>query len=80
MSRVSSLTYAMLDGTLIPIDRVAEDRPHHSDRHQRHGLNVQVLADPSGELVRASPTLPGAVHDLSAARSHGLIHALPRRR
>lgn len=76
MSRVSSLTYAMLDGTLIPIDRVADDRPYYSGKHKRRGLNVQVPADPSGELVWASPTLPGAVHDLNAARSHGLIHAL----
>lgn len=76
MCRVSRLAFAILDGTLIPIDRVAEDRPYYSGKHKRHGLNVQVVADPSGELVWASPTLPGAVHDLSAARSHGLIAAL----
>jgi hypothetical protein len=37
---------------------------------------VQVLADPVGRLVWASPALPGAVHDLAAARAHGLIDAL----
>jgi hypothetical protein len=37
---------------------------------------VQVLADPAGRLVWASPALPGAAHDLSAARTHGLIDAL----
>jgi hypothetical protein len=76
MSRVSRLAYAILDGTLIPIDRVAEDRPYYSGKHKRHGLNVQILADPSGGLVWASPTLPGAVHDLTAARSHKLLQAL----
>jgi hypothetical protein len=39
-------------------------------------VNVQVLADPAGRLVWASPALPGAMHDLTAARTHGLIDAL----
>jgi hypothetical protein len=67
MKRIGTLAYAILDGTLIPIDRVAEDCPYYSGKHKRHGVNVQVLADPSGGLVWASPALPGAVHDLSAA-------------
>jgi hypothetical protein len=37
---------------------------------------VQVLADAAGRLVWASPMLPGATHDLTAAREHGLIDAL----
>jgi len=37
---------------------------------------VQVLADPTGRLVWASPALPGAWHDLGAAREHGLIDRL----
>jgi len=68
--------YVILDGTLLPIDRVAADRPYYSGKHKRHGMNVQVLADPLGRLVWASPALPGAVHDLTAARSHGIINAL----
>ena len=39
-------------------------------------MNVQVIADPAGRLVWASPALPGAVHDLTAARTHGIIDAL----
>ncbi|GII23368.1 transposase family protein [Planosporangium mesophilum] len=70
------LAYAILDGTLIPIDRVADQRPYYSGKHKRHGVNVQVLSDPAGRLVWASPALPGAVHDLTAARVHGLIGAL----
>ena len=31
-------------------------------------MNVQVIADPLGRLIWASPALPGAVHDLTAAR------------
>jgi hypothetical protein len=76
MARVAALAYAILDGTLIAIDRVAEDRPYYCGKHKRHGVNVQVLADPAGRLVWASPALPGATHDLTAARDHGLIDAL----
>lgn len=39
-------------------------------------MNVQVLADPFGRLLWASPALPGAVHDIRAARAHGIIDAL----
>ncbi len=74
--RAARLAYAILDGTLIPIDRVAEQRPYYSGKHKRHGVNVQVLADAAGRLIWASPALPGATHDLSAARTHGLIDAL----
>ncbi|GAA4475681.1 hypothetical protein GCM10023170_098900 [Phytohabitans houttuyneae] len=75
-ARAAALAYAIIDGTLIPIDRVADQRPYYSGKHKRHGVNVQVLADPAGLLVWASPALPGAVHDLTAARTHGLIDAL----
>ncbi|GLW22828.1 hypothetical protein Mame01_28710 [Microbispora amethystogenes] len=73
--RAARLAYAILDGTLIPIDRVADQKPYYSGKHKRHGVNVQVLADPAGRLVWASPALPGAVHDLTAARTVGLINA-----
>lgn len=39
-------------------------------------MNVQVLADPAGRLLWASDALPGAVHDLTAARTHGIPAAL----
>jgi hypothetical protein len=76
MDRVRGLAYAILDGTLIPIDRVADQRPYYSGKHRRHGVNVQVIADAAGRLVWASPALPGAAHDLTAARNHGIIDAL----
>ncbi|WP_374251210.1 transposase family protein [Micromonospora sp. R77] len=41
-------------------------------------VNVQVIADAAGRLVWASPALPGSVHDLTAARTHGIIEALSR--
>jgi Helix-turn-helix of DDE superfamily endonuclease len=38
--------YVVLDGTLIPIDRVAADRPFYSGKHKKHGMNLQVIAQP----------------------------------
>ena len=52
------------------------DRACCSGKHQTHGVNVQVLADPNGRLIWASPALPGARHDLGAARELGIIDAL----
>jgi len=37
---------------------------------------VQVIADPAGRLSWVSPALPGARHDVGAAREHGIIDAL----
>ncbi|MFG1751517.1 transposase family protein [Streptosporangium sandarakinum] len=74
--KASRLAYVILDGTLLPIDRLADDAPYYSGKHHRHGVNVQFLADPAGRLVWTSPALPGAVHDLTAARRIGLIDAL----
>ena len=76
ITRAAQLAYVILDGTLIPIDRVADQKPYYSGKHKRHGVNVQVLADAAGRLVWASAALPGASHDLTAARAHGLIDAL----
>ncbi|MCU1629737.1 MAG: transposase [Pseudonocardia sp.] len=68
------------DGTLLRIDRVAmasgRDRGFYSGKHKAHGLDVQVIADPIGRLVRISPPLPGARHDIGAAREHGIIDAI----
>jgi hypothetical protein len=74
--RAARLAYAIIDGTLIPIDRVADQKPYYSGKRKRHGVSVQVLADPAGRLGWASPALPGAVHDLTSARARGLVDAL----
>jgi Helix-turn-helix of DDE superfamily endonuclease len=39
--------YVVADGTLIPVNRVAADRPFYSGKHQRHGMNLQVIASRS---------------------------------
>ncbi|MFF1738161.1 IS5 family transposase [Streptomyces sp. NPDC058247] len=72
----STKAFVILDGTLLPIDRIAADRPFYSGKHKKHGMNVQVITDPAGRVLWASPALPGAVHDIKAARTHGIIDAL----
>jgi DDE superfamily endonuclease len=64
------------DGTLIPIDPVAADRPFCSGKHHQHGMNLQVITGPAGELIGVSGPLPGQVHDLTAARIWGIIREL----
>jgi len=68
--------YLVIDGTLIPVDRVAADRPFYSGKHRKHGMNLQVIATPDGDIVWVSGPLPGAVHDLTAARIWGIVREL----
>ncbi|GAB7051524.1 transposase family protein [Catenuloplanes indicus] len=76
MDRIRRYPYVILDGTLIPIDRVADQKPYYSGKHHRHGMNTQTIASPQGTWLWASPALPGGAHDLTAARTHGIIDAL----
>jgi DDE superfamily endonuclease len=68
--------HVVIDGTLIPIDRVATDRPFYSGKHRRHGMNLQVIAAPDGKIVWVSGPLPGATHDLNAARIWRILRKL----
>jgi len=65
----------VIDGTLIRIDRVAAGRPFYSGKHRRHGMNLQVISAPDGEILWVSGPLPGAVHDLTA-RIWGIVREL----
>ena len=62
----TGLACVVLDGTLIPIDRVAADRPFYSGKHKKHGMNLQVIASPDGAILWVSGALPGSVHDKKA--------------
>lgn len=74
----SRKAFVILDGTLPSMDRIAADRPYYAGKHKKRGINVQVIADPCGNLIWASPALPGSVHDIKAARTHGVINALDK--
>jgi hypothetical protein len=68
--------YVVLDGTLIPIDRVAADRPFYSGKHTKHGMNLQVIASSGGDILRVSGALPGSVHDKKAEWIRGVLDQL----
>ena len=68
--------FVVIDGTLIAIDRVAKDRPFYSGKHKKHGMNLQVISSPAGEILWVSGPLPGSVHDLNAARIWGVLREL----
>ena len=65
-ARKAGYAYVVLDGTLIPINRVAADRPFYSGKHQKHGMNLQVIASPGGDVLWVSGALPGSVYDKNA--------------
>jgi DDE superfamily endonuclease len=39
-------------------------------------MNLQVISTPDGDIVWVSGPLPGAAHDLSAARIWGILREL----
>ena len=49
-ARDAGHAYLVIDGTLIPTDRVAADRPFYSGKHRKHGMNLQVIATPQGHM------------------------------
>jgi hypothetical protein len=70
--------YVILDGTLIPIDRVAADKPSCSGKHKKDGMNLQVIASPNGEVLWVCGALPGSVHDKKAGWIWGVLDELEK--
>jgi hypothetical protein len=75
-AKKAGYAYVVLDGTLIAIDRVAADRPFYSGKHRRHGMNLQVMASPTGDILWVSGALPGSVHDKKAEWVWGVLAEL----
>jgi hypothetical protein len=75
-ARKAGYAYVILDGTLIPVDRVAADRPFYSGKHKKHGMNLQVIASPNGDIIWVSGALPGSVHDKKAEWIRGILDEL----
>jgi hypothetical protein len=65
--------FVIVDGALVPTDRIGVDEVCHSQEHKQHGMNVQVIAAPDGTPLWFSRATPGRTHDLTAARAHGII-------
>jgi hypothetical protein len=77
-ARKAGHAYVILDGTLIPIDRVAADRPFCSGKHKKYGMNLQVIASPHGDVLWVSGALPGSVHDKKAEWIWGVLDELEK--
>ncbi|WP_406191666.1 transposase family protein [Streptomyces sp. NBC_01017] len=67
--------FVIVDGTLIPTDRVRADEPYYSQKHRKNGINVQVVAASNGTPLWFSRATPGRTHDLTSARAHGIVQA-----
>lgn len=76
--RVHDPDFVLLDATLAECDRVGDGRADYSSKHKRHGVNVQVVTDPTGEILWLSPALAGRTHDLTAARTHKILRICAR--
>ncbi len=72
--------YVIVDGVHVPTvtfgRKTAGQKAYYSGKHKRHGLNVQTVCSPDGELLWASAALPGATVDITAARKAGIAAAL----
>jgi hypothetical protein len=77
-ARRAGHAYVILDGTLIPVDRLAADRPFYSGKHRKHGMNLQVIASPDGDILWVSGALPGSVHDKKAEWIWGVLAELEK--
>jgi len=75
-AKAAGHAYVVIDGTLVPVDRVARDKPFYSGKHKRHGVNLQVIAGPHGEVLWVSGGLPGSVHDKRAEWVWGALDEL----
>lgn len=65
--------YVLVDGTLAECDRVGDSQDDYSGKHRKHGVNVQAVTGPAGELIWYSPSLPGRTADITAARTHNIV-------
>ena len=50
MPRKAGHAYVVTGGTLVPVGRVAA-APFYSGKHRRHGMNLQVISAPDGEIL-----------------------------
>ncbi|MGH3409674.1 MAG: transposase family protein [Streptosporangiaceae bacterium] len=72
--------YVIVDGTHVPTvtfgRKTGGQRAFYSGKHKRHGLNVQTVCSPDGELLWAAAPQPGATVDVTAARTAGIAGML----
>ena len=57
-------------------DRVGDSRADYSAKHRRHGVNVQVVTDPAGEVLWISPAF-GRVNSMGVGARPGPRKTVP---
>ncbi|MEJ8632380.1 transposase family protein [Streptomyces sp. MS2.AVA.5] len=72
--------YVLVDGTIAECDRAGDHERDYSGKARRHGVNIQAVTDPAGELIWYSPALPGRTVDITAARTHHIVTVCERLR
>lgn len=56
----------LIDGTLVPTWDWKGHQENYSGKHRQAGLNVQVIADLSGQCLHVTAPMPGGTHDAKA--------------
>ena len=78
-AKAAGHTHVILDGTLIPTDRIRTPGPTAgvdlwwSGKHKHHGGNIQVVSAPDGWPLWTSKVRPGREHDTTAARADPVL-------
>lgn len=72
--------YVLVDGTIAECDRVGDRERDYPGKARRHGVNIQAVTDPGGDLIWYSPALPGRTVDITAARTHHIVTICERLR
>ncbi len=78
--RQTPFDYVLVDGTIAECDRVGDRERDYSGKARRHGVNIQAVTGPAGELIWYSPALPGRTVDITAARTHRIVTVCERLR
>ena len=69
-----------MDGVHVPTitfgRKTGGQQAFYSGKHKRHGLNLQVVCSPAGELLQSAPPAAGATVDVTAARKSGIAAML----
>jgi hypothetical protein len=74
-AKAAGYTHVILDGTLIPTDRISAPGPTRGvdlgwgGKHRHHGGNIQEVSAPDGWPSWTSQIRPGREHDTTAARA-----------
>lgn len=72
--------YVLAEGTIAEYDRAGDHERDYSCKARRHGVNIQAVTSPEGELLWHSPALPGRTVGITAARTHRIVTVRERLR